>query len=175
MRIEFTGRQLEVPEAVRNLAARKLKKLERVLPGITHARVLLRTDRHRQVAEVTLHSRHLDLTAVESTGDIGASLAKAAQKLLEQAKRYTAKRRDVKRRGGEPAGLTPPGSPGTERVVRVIKSRGYMPKPMTVDEAVLEMEDRKDGPLVFREASGSGMRVLYWRKDGHLGLIEPEA
>lgn len=177
MRIEYTGRQLEVPEAARALAEQKLTKLQRILPGITNARVTLRNDRHRQVAEVVIHSRHLDLTATESGGDFAASLKLAIDKLLHQAQRARGRRRDRKRHGAEQRSLPPAASPAaSEREVRVIRSsRGFAAKPMTIDEAVLQMETRKDGPLVFRDADGAGVRVLYWRKDGNLGLIEPEA
>lgn len=176
MRIEYTGRQLEVPEGARALAERKLTKLQRILPGITNAHVTLRNDRHRQVAEVVVHSRHLDLTATQAGGDFAASLKLAIDKLLHQAQRARGRRRDRKRRGAEQRIVPPAASlPASERPVRVIRSRGFAAKPMTMDEAVLQMETRKDGPLVFRDANGAGVRVLYWRKDGNLGLIEPEA
>jgi putative sigma-54 modulation protein len=176
MRIEYTGRHLEVPEAVRTLAEQKLGKLERILPGITSAHVLLRADRHRRVAEVVVHSRQLDLSATQAGGDLAKALKTAIDKLLHQAQRAKGRRRDSKRR--EPAALAParpPEAAQQEREVRVIKSRGFVAKPMTLDEALLQMETRKDGPLVFREAGRGGVRVLFWRKDGHLGLIEPEA
>ena len=176
MRIEYTGRQLEVPEAARALAERKLTKLQRILPGITNAHVTFRNDRHRQVAEVVVHSRRLDLSATEAGSDFAASLKLAIDKLLHQAQRARGRRRDRRRRGAEQRSVPPAASlPASERPVRVIRSRGFEAKPMTIDEAVLQMETRKDGPLVFREANGAGVRVLYWRKDGNLGLIEPEA
>jgi putative sigma-54 modulation protein len=173
MRIEYTGRQLEVPAPVRALAERKLRKLERILPGITNAHVTLRADRHGQTAEVVVHSRHLDLTATEAGADIGASLKAALEKLLHQAQRRRGRRRDLVRRAVEQPAARP--APPGERAVKVIRSRGFVAKPMTMEEALLEMEARREGPLVFRDAEGSGVRVLYWRRDGNLGLIEPEA
>lgn len=173
MRIEYTGRQLEVPAVMRRLAERKLKKLQKLLPGITSAHVLLRSDRHRQVAEVLVHSRQLDLAATEASGDLGVSLKAALDKLQQQAQRARGRRRDRSRRAAPPAPARPPAAGATaEREVRVIRSRGSMTKPMTLDEAVLEMEERKDGPLVFRDAEDDGLCVLYWRRDGHLGLID---
>ena len=177
MRIEYTGRHLEVPQAVRNLAERKLGKLERILHGITNAHVMLRADRRRQVAEVVVHSRQLDLSATESGGDLGQALKTAIDKLLHQAQRAQGRRRDLRRREPvpprAPRKAAPP--PAAERGVRVIKSRGFVAKPMTLDEALLQMERRREAPLVFRERGASGVRVLFWRRDGHLGLIEPEA
>ena len=63
-------------------------------------------------------------------------------------------------------------SPETPRVIR---NRRRAVKPMTLDEATLEIEARGEGVLVFRDAGTERMRVLYRREDGHLGLIEPEA
>ena len=60
------------------------------------------------------------------------------------------------------------------RTVRVIKSRRPVGKPMTVDEAAAEMLAREEGFLVFRDARSERVHVLYRRKDGNLGLVEPE-
>jgi len=177
MRIEYTGRHLEVPEAARRLAEAKLRKLQKILPGITTVHVMLGADRYSQVAELVVHSPHLDLTAKQAGGDLAKALKSAIDKLLHQAQHAKGRRRDSKRRqaaASRPARPLASAAP-SEREVRVIKSRGFVAKPMTLDEALLQMETRKDGPLVFRDAGGAGLRVLFWRRDGHLGLIEPEA
>jgi putative sigma-54 modulation protein len=173
MRIEFTGRQTEIPERLRGLAERKLQKLARRLRGMTHARVMLSADKHRQVAEVTLHSRNLDLAATEVGTELRTSLLAAIEKLERQALRRAERRRELKRR---PAGPLPVSAPsgGEAREVRVIRGRRSAVKPMTVEEAVLQMEGREDRPFVFRDADSEGVKVLYRRRDGHIGLIEPE-
>lgn len=178
MRIEYTGRHLEVPQAARKVAEEKLRKLEKILPGITTVHVMLGADRYSQVAELVVRSPHLDLAAKEAGADLAKALKAAIDKLLHQAQHAKGRRRDKKRR--EAAALRParplPPAPPAEREVRVIKSRGgFVAKPMTLDEALLQMETRRDGPLVFREAGSAGVRVLFWRRDGNLGLIEPEA
>ena len=65
MKIEFTGRQTGIPDELRRLAERKLQKVGRLLPAVTRAHVILAVDKHRQVAEVSVHSRHMDLAAIE--------------------------------------------------------------------------------------------------------------
>jgi putative sigma-54 modulation protein len=179
MRIEFTGRQTEVVPAYRVLAERKLKKLAKVLPRITDVHVILSADKHRQMAEVSVHSSHLTLTAAEESGDMATSLATVMDKLTRQAQRHLGKLRERKRQG--PArktavwsGVLAP-TPGTSaEVPRVIRTRRVVAKPMTVDEAVLEVDGSDDGLLVFRDATTERVSVLYRRKDGNLGLIEPE-
>jgi putative sigma-54 modulation protein len=178
MQIDFTGRGLQVPEEIKSLAERKLGKLEKVLRGVSRAHVILTADRHRQIAEVSVHSPHLTLTAVEESGDLGASLATVIEKLTRQAQRHSGKLR--KRRGSVRttalwAGVVPPGDSRGEGVPRIIRSRRFVPKPMTMEEALLEVSASDDGFLVFRDAATERMNVLYRRKDGNLGLIEPEA
>ncbi len=179
MRIEYTGRQTEVAPKIRTLAERKLKKLSRSLPGITHVHVTLESDKHRQIAEVTVQSRKLTLTASEETDDQGVSLATVMDKLTRQAQKRVGKRREGKRR--TPARstalwsgvLTP--DPGGDGGSRILRSSRFVVKPMTVDEAAIEVDAAEEGFVVFRDAVTEKVNVLYRRKDGNLGLIEPEA
>jgi len=176
MKIEFTGRQTDVPPAARALAERKLRKLARVLPGITRAHVTLTSERHRQIAEVVVHSRRVELAAESRSNDPELSVSDVMDKLLRQAQRYVGKRRESKRRRPSARTLPPAGEardgPGTPRVVR---SRRFPVKPMTLDEAALEVGSRAEGFVVFRDAATERVSVLYRRKDGNLGLIEPGA
>jgi ribosome hibernation promoting factor len=180
MRIEFTGRHEEVPADVRARAERKLRKLAKVLRGITDVHVVVAADKHRHVAEVTVHSPRQTLTAAEASGDLAVALTTVIDRLTRQAQRHMGKLRERKRRGRGKAEAEAPAStagpaPRTEGGPRVIRSRGFLVKPMTVDEAVLEVGGSGDGFLVFRDAATERVSVLYRRKDGNLGLIEPEA
>ena len=174
MKIEFTGRQTEVPDEVRRLAERRLEKVGKLLPSLTRAHVILSADKHRQVAEVSVHSRHLDLAAVEVTTNPRLSVAGALDKLLRQAQRQRAKRRE--RKGSASPRLVPAAPErGGDGAPRVVRTRRVAVKPMTLEEAALEMGGRTDGVLVFRDAATERVGVLFRRKDGNLGLIEPEA
>lgn len=175
MKIEFTGRQTEVPAAVRLLAERKLAKLARLLPGITRAHVTVTADKHRRIVEVSVHSKKVELEAEGRSNDPELSVSDAMDKLLRQAQRYVGKRREGKR--GESPRVTAAALEGrakADRVPRVVRIRRFPAKPMTVDEAAIEVLGREDGFLVFRDARTERVSVLYRRKDGNLGLIEPE-
>jgi putative sigma-54 modulation protein len=175
MKIEFTGRQTEVPPEVRTLAERKLQKLARVLPGITRAHLTVTVDRHRQIAEASVHSKKVGLTAQSRSNDLGLSVSDVMDKLLRRAKRYVGKRRERKR-GTSPRTIAAAAeAPGGDRAPRVVRSRLFAVKPMTLDEAALEVGRREEGFLVYRDATTERLNVLYRRKDGNLGLIEPEA
>ena len=101
MQIEFTGRQTDISPNLRALAERKLEKLSRTLRGITHAHVILTTDKHRQIAEVTVLCRRHLLLAAQGTGpDLAGSLSSVMDKLTRQALRHVGKRRLRKRVNG---------------------------------------------------------------------------
>jgi putative sigma-54 modulation protein len=190
MKVEYTGRQTDVTDELRGLAERKLQKLAKVLRGITAVHVVLAEDKRRQTAEVSVHSPHLDLAAGDEGPDLGLALSTVFDKLTRQAKRHQGKLRQRKRRAPARAtalwsGVLAPaavgdgregaGTAGAAGTARVIRSRRFVVKPMTVEEAVLHVGASPDEFLVFRDASTERVNVLYKRRDGNLGLIEPEA
>jgi len=171
MRIEFTGRHTTVSERVRTLAERKLRKLARLLPRVSSAHVVLALDGHRHEVEVTLHSPQLDLAATETGGDFSAALRAALDKLERQAQRRKERRRELKRRPGAP----PPRPRATPPPARpALRGKRAAVRAMTLEEAILEMHVRDERPLVFRDAEVDRVKVLFRRKDGQLGLLEPE-
>jgi putative sigma-54 modulation protein len=181
MVVEFTGRQVEIAPAVRALAERKIGKLSRVLPGITHVRVVLAVEKRRHHAEVTVYSPLADLVANELARDPATAVGAVFDTLTEQVKRVKTRRREAPRRraarGVAPARpvTTPPAeAPGDGRP-RIIRSRRFVAKPMTLEEAARLVARNGDGGLVFRDAATRRISVLFRRRDGNLGLIEPEA
>jgi len=176
MVVEFTGRQVEIAPAVRALAERKIGKLAKVLPGITHVRVVLGADKRRQRAEVSVHSPHLDLVANEVAGDASVAVSTVIDKLTRQAQRHKEKVRGGKRRASVRATPVRPAAPAAPAGgPRVIRSRRFVAKPMTLDEAALLVANNGDGVIVFRDAATRRIGVVFRRRDGNLGLIEPEA
>lgn len=181
MKIEYTGRQMEISKDLQRLAERKLEKVAKALPRATRAHVILTADKHRMIAEVSVHARNLDLSAVGESSNRRLSVSTAMDKLLRQAQRQQAKRRD--RKGASSARRPVPARPPKKRraeaeaveIPKVIRNRRRAVKPMDLDEATMEIESREDDVLVFRDASSNRVRVLYRRRDGHLGLIEPES
>src|SRR5688572_16521550 len=158
MVVEFTGRQVEIGPAVRALAERRIGKLAKVLPGITHARVIVAAEKRRRRVEVTVHSPLVDLVANEEAADAEAAVAAVFDKLTEQAKRGKTRRREAPRRklARGVAPVRPPTSPPApasgEGLPRVVRSRRFVVKPMTVEEAARLVGTNGDGVLVFRDS-----------------------
>jgi putative sigma-54 modulation protein len=181
MQIEFTGRQTSVPDGLKVTVERRLGKLTKVLHGITHVHVVLSADKRRKVAEVTVRSPHLTLAAVEESGDLEQATLSVMDKLVKQAQRHvgklrTRKRGSARQASGLWAGVLAPAEDGDGAGGRrVIQTRHFLPKPMTVEEAVIELGSDGEDLVVYRDAGTDRVHVLYRRKDGHLGIIEPEA
>jgi len=182
MTIEFTGRKIEITPALKAFSEQKLKKLSRILDGIIEAHVILAVEKHRQSAEIIVHSPHATLTGSETTDDLYKSIGQVLAKLEKQAQKlkgryFSGKKRGQSIRGGREVGEEPPRprrATAADGGPRVIRSRRYAVKPMSVDEALLQAQGSKDSFLVFRDARSQRVSVLYRRPDGHFGLIEPE-
>jgi putative sigma-54 modulation protein len=178
MKITYTGRQIELaPAQVRKIEARGAK-LARLLDGKgeREAHVTLGLERGRHRAEVTIQYFDHPLIGAASNPDLFTAIFAAIEKLETQAVKVRTKRRDTKRTarlaGEEPeavpeAAIMPRN--GSRRVYRVSGYQGH--KPMTLDEAVIEMENDRDY-LVYRDAGTDRLSVLMRRRDGHFDLVE---
>jgi putative sigma-54 modulation protein len=177
MRIDFTGRQMEVSPDLRRYTEERLRKLSRVLRDRFGIHVILTAEKHRRIAEITLKLREHTLVGVEVTGDARSSINGALDKLERQAVRLVARRRTRKRRP-KPASAVLLNILGVERVDheehRVLETERFPIKPMSVDDAIESLDSTRIGMVVFRNSETERVNVLYRRQDGNLGLIEPE-
>jgi len=194
MRLELTGRHVTITPMVRKAVERSLARMERMLnDSIVSVQVVITRERARYHVEMALHARGEHFMHGAATGrDLRGALAGAAEKLEHQAQKLKSRWTEGKRQGvsAAKAGSAAP-RPGRARrvfatglavseadgdaAVRIIRARRYAVKPMSVDEAALEVGVGQGAFLVFRNAITDSVNVLFRRPDGHLGLIEPEA
>jgi ribosome hibernation promoting factor len=182
MMIQITGRHIDVSDKLKSFIESRVNKLDRYIDGITDIHVTLSVEKYRQIAELNVHSRgNVHLAAKEASEDLKQSVIQAIDKLIGQAKKQQSKRIDRKRRGAarvELEGtfnlLAARDGGAASSVPRVIESRRFVIKPLSVEEAVLALEEQGMGFLVFRNATNDRTNVLYRRPDGNFGLIEPE-
>ncbi len=178
MRLELTGRHVEITPDLRKQVEKKLAKLDRLLKGgIVSVQVVLSLEKYRHKSEVTVHTRgeHF-LHGLADTNSWETSISDAIEKITQQLHKVKGKWQERKRRAtsarvlavAEPAAAP---APKPRRVRRVPR---YPVKPMTVEEAALSVDAGDDTFLVFRNATTDSINVVYRRKDGQLGLIEPE-
>jgi putative sigma-54 modulation protein len=178
MRLEVKGKNLEVSESIRSYAERKLGKLERQLHELARVELELTVERNpsiaaNQVAEATIWSKGPVLRAREATSDMKASIDQLTDKLLRQVKHE----RDRKSRRPARGNVVPFGGgvPVPEQAEpQIVKTKQFAVKPMTAEEAVLQLELIGHDFFVFRNADSGDVNVLYRRKEGGYGLIEPQ-
>jgi putative sigma-54 modulation protein len=177
MRLALTGRHLEISPGLRALVDRKLVRLERLLGGaIVSAQVVCTRQKGRLEADVTVHMRGDHILASRATGATwDAVLTTVVEKIQRQGVKVKDKWQERKRRvpararAAAPAAEAPP-SDGP-RIVRV--TRGQL-KPMTIENAALELAASGEAFLVFRNADTDGLSVLLRRRAGEFGLLVPE-
>ena len=190
MRLELTGRHITITPAIRRLIEQRLAPMLRLLnDNAVSAQVVLRKEKTRVHAEVTLHARGEHFLHGQATGrDVDTALSAAADKVDRQVRSLKSRWSKGKRQGVSAATVastvsrsdrarvpaTPRGAAADQRALRIVRARRYEVKPMSVDEAALEVVDGTDAFLVFRNAATDTINVLFRRSDGNLGLIEPE-
>ena len=182
--VRLTGRHVTITPAINDYVTRKIESLHLDYPKIIEAHVILEVAKYRHSAEVILVcSNHITIEAREQTNDMYAAIDAAVDKICRQMRKYKTRlmkkhrpRHDIVHHleehvlepepvelDGEEDGAHHP----------VVKSERYPVKPMFVDEAVLQLEMSTKQFLVFLNARSSRMNVLYRRKSGDFGLIEP--
>jgi putative sigma-54 modulation protein len=179
MKLTVTGRHLEVTDAARQQIDTKLQRLERLLnDSAVSAQCVLWRERGVVVCELTVHARgdHM-MHALARNARMPTAVSLAVDKVVQQAQKVKDRWRTRRRSG-------PNGAPGVESVApapapepspRLIRSKRYAVKPMSLDDAMLALSGGDQSFLVFRHATSDNVAILYRRPDGHFGLIEPEA
>ena len=189
MRLNLTGRHLEVTPALRRLVSTRVGKLERVLnDGAVSAQVVLAREKHRHLTEITLHARgERFLHAVGDAGSWELSLTTATEKLAHQVEKLKGKRQQRKRRPGGsaraaaavPYELQPvatdvaPVPPRVgPRIPRPLRASRQAINVMSVADAARALDGNTEGVIVFLDPESSLINVLYRRHSGELTLLE---
>lgn len=184
MRIEYVGRGYHPGEDLKAFTEERLDKALKLLEPPVEAKVTFVLERHRHRAELHVLHRHGTVQAVHETGDMREAVTMAAEKAEGQAKRARKRFVDRRRRAARSAedethwpldvvareSLEAANS-GTPRI---IKSSLLRIKPMSIEDAAIQLESSEHGFVVFRDSSSERISVLFRRKDNHFGLIAPE-
>jgi putative sigma-54 modulation protein len=178
VRLQVKGKNVDVTDSLKDYALQKLGKLEKHLNDQARLELELQVEKNpsiseNQVAEATVWTKGPVLRARESSSDMKASIDLLVDKLERQARRY----RDKRRRGPHgnhdhaPEGI--PVVPAEETPV-IVKTKQFAIKPMTPEEAVLQLELIGHDFFVFQNAETNDVNVVYRRRDRNYGLIEPQ-
>lgn len=183
MRVVVSGRNIEVTEALRDYATRKIGRIGRHFAVPIQAQVTLWVEKGRHGVEVTvpLPVNGMLLRAEVEEPDMYASIDLAVDKLERQIRKFKTRiNRKARRlpsddrRGVVVVDEEEAGAEGEEPPLRVVKVKRFALKPMDVEEAILQMNLLGHDFFVFRNQETGEVNVVYRRRDGQYGLIEPE-
>lgn len=179
MQISVTFRHMEPSDVLRDYAIERVKKIKRFLERFIEANVVLSIEKFRHIAEVTILANGTKIVGQEETNDMYSAIDLVVDKIEKQVKKHREKRKDkksvsnLKSRAVGINILSYDRSEG-KSAPRIIKSEKYLAKPMYLDEAVMQLDVSDNDFLVFTNAEAETINVLYKRRDGDYGLIEPE-
>jgi putative sigma-54 modulation protein len=179
MQVEYTGRQIEITPAIKKFTEKHLRKIRKILGETIEVDTILTVEKHRHIAEIHLKSRNFKVHGVEATGDMYNSITAVLDKIERQALRHKEKYVAKKRKTSEtvrvqfPAPLLSDSSEEMDFPPRIVRSAVNAMKPMTLEEAAEQVGRTAHGFMVFRNADSDRIAILYKRKDGNLGLVEP--
>jgi len=186
MQVHITGRQVAITPALRKYAEEKLKKVEKLLGGSIEAHVVLVVEKRRHLAEIQVKSRTALLSGAEETEDLYASIGDVVLKLERQALKHKEKLANRHKRGGrriaaslpipEPASKLkrPVNTDGAPKLPRIFPSDRYRLKPLSAEDAAMELDSAGGDLLVYRDDQTYRVNVVYRRPDGNFGLVDPE-
>lgn len=176
MEISFTFRNLESSTELKSYIEEKLYKVKKYFDAPVEAQIVLRVEKFRHIADMTLSGNGNKIKAVEKTGDMYSSIDQVMDKIEEQLRRLTSRKKEHKLENikgedylagdAEGQGILSDSEPA------ITKTELLDIKPMDIDEAAMQIKLSKRNFLVFTNAKSKNINIIYKRKDGNLGLIE---
>lgn len=176
MLVNITAKGVAVPPSFKEIAERKLSKLERLLRTIDSVDVTCSRERQWRVVEIAINANGLLVRGEDRAADLQSAVDSLVDKLERQIKKSRSKLIERYRQAPETrqAWETEPGDRPDEFTPRLVRTKRFAVKPMSPEEAAAQMELLGHDFYVFTNAESEQVNVLYRRKDGHYGLIEPE-
>jgi len=183
MKTEIIGKKVEISEPIKDYVEKKVEKLSRYLPNLTDAKVEVyeektRSSEQRFATKVVLKAKGALFTAEERGEDIYVTIDRVAESLTRQIERYKGKLYEkgkgvsLARQGVNPGEASEPEE--AKILPKVVKVKRFLVKPMSITEATEQMELLGHDFFIFVNADSGDINLLYRRKDGNYGLIQPE-
>ncbi len=179
MQLIIQGKNIDVTDRLEEYIEKKVGKLDRYLPTISEARVELAVEdtksaKDRQVAQLTVRSKGTFLRAEERTADMFSSIDVVTDKMYRQIVRYKGKRYGRGRGPGEMPPVEDFAFEEEEESSRIVRTKRFQLAPMDAEEAIEQMELLGHDFFLFFNVYNNAINVVYRRKDGNYGLLEPE-
>jgi len=177
--IRFTGQNLRVTSGMKEHLEERLPKLEKYAPRIVESHVFLKKVKYLFVAEITVLTKDFRAFGKGSSKDnIFTAMDEAYNRTLKQLKKYCARKKNHHQKEGRSllraAQMGEAESELEAKRPKLVRTEDFAPKPMSAEEASLQLRLVKESFLVFLNSSTDRVNVIYKRKDGNHGLIEPQ-
>lgn len=179
MRFQYTEKKVTLPENVHKYAEKKVMKLERFFGTDADALVTFSVEKNRNNVEITVHAANTYFRASESTSDMFASIDAAVATIERQIRKNKTRLAKKLREGAFEREVQPEYIPADDTVeagaFEVVRRKRFPIKPMSVEEAILQMDLLEHTFFVFRDVAADGaVSVVYRRKNGGYGLISDD-
>lgn len=170
----ISGKNLEITDALRDRVINKVGKLDRLFDRETEAHVTMGIEKNRHIVEVTIPFNGIILRGEVASTEMYDAIDRAEEILERQIRRNKTKLMKKMKSGGIRVTEFPEEPQVEEEEYNVVKTKKFPTKPMDVDEAILQMNLVGHEFFVFMNVDTGQANVVYKRKDGDYGLIEPE-
>jgi ribosome hibernation promoting factor len=177
MQTSVTFKNLDSSDPLKSYVQDKLDRFDRLLDNPAEANVVLSVEKFRHIAEININGDRLTINGKEETNDMYSAIDMVLDKLEKQIKKSKQKVRERRTSSKDKTKNLPDAGSNVpdEEPALAVKVKNIEYKPMDVEEAILQMDLLKDNFLVFTNARSDQINVLYRRKDGHYGLIQPNS
>ena len=175
MKISVTFRNAEGENWQKEYVEERLGKLKKYIDNPVDARVILSVEKFRNTAEINLSANGLNINSKEEEKDMHLAIDNAIEKIERQLKKRKEKIRGFKNNQSrsEESDRESPGEEGEElSESKVVETRKIVLKPMSIDDAIMEMETTKNRFVIYRDSFLENVNVIYRRDDGKFTLLE---
>ncbi len=174
MQVEISGIHIPITEGIDEYIKKKLGKLNKYLHQVSSARIVLKVEKGRYLAEVNVISNRFTIHGNGVASDLYASIDTAIDKVNRQAKRHKEKIQSHRSRGGLKKVVSTSRNLSSDTQPKIVQVIRKIAKPMNVDEAAIQLDLEGDIFLVFLNRDTNQVNVIYKRNGGDFGLIEPQ-
>lgn len=171
MKVTITGRHIKLDDDIRSHAEEKMHKAETFFDRIIEGHMILSAEKHRRIAEATLSAKRATFHAQAETEDIYASIDLVMEKVDTQIRRHKEK---LKARNYHHKEVIFATEEDSEKEPQIIKTNKFASKLLTPQEAVMQIALSGDDFVMFSNSQTNQVNVVYRRKDGNYGWIEPD-
>ncbi|MCX6572944.1 MAG: ribosome-associated translation inhibitor RaiA [Candidatus Aminicenantes bacterium] len=173
MNVHYTARKTALTPEIQAYCEKRLARLKDLVDAVLDVNVILNIQRTRNKAEIHVRAKGVGYVVIEETPDMMNSLNRAFDTLETRIRKDRAKWREKKRRGGRERKALAPAVAVPEPENRVIRASFFSLKPMSLEEAIIQLDAKAKEVFLFRREGSQEWAAVYRRKDGQYGLIEP--